>query len=138
MTGGTYGAADALMGIFGLKRTGVAVELPIKTVSEMNARGHWATRAKRMRMARHTAYVLCPAFELPCTVRLVRISSGTLDSDNLTSALKGCRDGVADRLGVADNDPRVQWEYGQERGKRGTYGVRVELTAHSANDDGGV
>lgn len=134
------GAADALMGVFGLKRAGVAVELPVKTVSEMNARGHWSARAKRMKTARRAAFALCPATDLPVTVRLVRLSAGTLDDDNLRSALKGVRDGVADRLGVPDNDPRVRWEYGQEKCKRGAYAVRVELLAAdgaAANDDEG-
>lgn len=120
--------ADALMGVFGLKWGGVAVELPVKTVSEMNQRGHWSARAKRMRTHRRTAYALTPAITaLPAAVRLVRLSAGTLDDDNLRSALKGVRDGVADKLGIADNDPRVRWLYGQERCKRGDHAVRVEL-----------
>lgn len=136
MSGAT---ADALMAVFGLKRAGVAVTLPVKTVSEMNQRGHWSARARRMKSARFAAFALCPAVALPCVVRLVRLSAGELDDDNLRSALKGVRDGVADRLGVPDNDPRVRWEYGQERCKRGTYGVRLELMAADGGDnDGGA
>ncbi len=120
---------DALAGIFGLKRIGVAVELPLKTVSELNgAHGHWAASAARRKKQRRTAMLACPATTLPCVVRLVRLSAGTLDDDNLRAALKSVRDGIADRLGVADNSPLVRWEYGQAKCKRGEYGVRVEIT----------
>lgn len=121
-------AADALMGIFGLKRAGVAVVIPVRTENPLNgSHRHWRVRSAARKRQRHAAYALCPQAALPCTVRLVRLSAGTLDDDNLRAALKAVRDGVADRLGVADNDPRVRWEYGQERCKRGTYGVRLEL-----------
>lgn len=35
--------------------------------------------------------------------------------------------GVADWIGVDDRDPRVRYEYGQDRGKPRHYGVRVEI-----------
>lgn len=120
---------DALAGIFGLKRIGVAVDLPIKTISELNgAHGHWRTVASRRKKQRRTAMLMCPPAALPCVVLLVRVSAGTLDDDNLRAALKSVRDGVADRLGVADNSPLVRWEYGQGKCKRGEFGVRVEIT----------
>lgn len=93
----------------------------------MNVRTHWATRAKRTRTARRTAAALCPPASLPCAVTLTRYSAGTLDDDNLRSALKAVRDGIADRLGVDDNDARVEWKYEQAACKRGTYGVSVEI-----------
>lgn len=103
------------------------VWLPLRTVSEMNVRTHWATRAKRTRTARRTAAALCPAASLPCAVTLTRYSAGTLDDDNLRSALKAVRDGIADRLGVDDASPEVEWKYEQAACKRGTYGVSVEI-----------
>ena len=36
---------------------------------------------------------------------------------------------IADRLGISDNDPRVEWRYAQERGKPKEYAARVEITA---------
>lgn len=121
--------ADALMGIFGLHRAGVAVVLPLKTVSALNgSHSHWRTVATRRKRERRTAMLMCPQTVLPCVVRLVRLSAGTLDDDNLRAALKSVRDGIADRLGVADNSPLVRWDYGQERCKRGEYAVRVEIT----------
>lgn len=104
------------------------VELPIKTVSEMNVRTHWADRAKRMKSHRTAAYLMTAAHPLPCVVTITRLSAGTLDDDNLRSAAKGCRDGIADRLGVNDNDPRVEWRYAQVKVSRGTFGVKVEIT----------
>lgn len=103
------------------------VWLPLRTVSEMNVRTHWSARAKRTRTARRTAAALCPAASLPCVVTLTRYSAGTLDDDNLRSALKAVRDGIADRLGVPDNSPGVRFEYEQAACKRGHYGVSIEI-----------
>lgn len=63
---------------------------------------------------------------LPCVVTITRLAnSNGLDSDNLLSSAKGIRDQIAAWLGVDDRDPRVTWEYAQERAKE--YGVRVEV-----------
>lgn len=106
----------------------MTVILPIKTVSEMNTRTHWAARHTRLSQHRRTARVMVGKHPLPCVVTMVRMSPGTLDDDNLRSALKGTRDGIADALGVQDNDPGIQWRYEQEKVSRGTYGVRVEVS----------
>jgi hypothetical protein len=103
------------------------VWLPLRTVSEMNVRTHWSARAKRMKTARRTAAALCPASALPCTVTMTRHSAGTLDDDNLRSALKGVRDGIADRLGVDDASPAVEWRYEQAKAKRGEYAVHIRI-----------
>lgn len=102
--------------------------LPIATPNPLNgSHRHWSViRAQRARQKR-TAWAMCPSAPLPCVVRLVRLSAGTLDDDNLRAALKAVRDGVAVRLGVDDADPRVAWEYAQERAKRGEQAVRIEI-----------
>lgn len=105
-----------------------ATLIPIRTKSPNGSHGHWRVLANRRKFERGQARLLCPKASVPCTVRLIRLSAGKLDSDNLQSALKGVRDGIADALGVKDNDPRVEWEYGQEPIKRGGYGVVVEVT----------
>lgn len=107
----------------------MSVILPIKTVSEMNQRCHWAERAKRMKSHRTAARLMVPAHPLPCVVTLTRLSAGTLDDDNLRSALKGVRDGVADRLGVDDGVDSVEWRYEQGKVSRGTSAVRVEIAS---------
>jgi hypothetical protein len=61
-------------------------------------------------------------------ILLTRVSAGTLDTDGLAASLKSIRDGLADWLGVADNDPRVTWSYAQRKGKRREYSVEVEIT----------
>jgi hypothetical protein len=66
-------------------------------------------------------------------VTLIRISAGELDDDGLAGALKNVRDEVAAWLGI-DDGPRAHasWRYGQQRGPRGTYAVRIEIEV----DDG--
>jgi len=105
--------------------------LEVKTISEPNARGHWAKRAARARSqrtkARQSAQAAAQAVGLPAVVRLTRFApSNGLDDDNLRGALKAVRDGVADALGIDDRDPRARWEYHQQRGE---YAVMVELEA---------
>lgn len=105
----------------------MTVRLDLRTFGPNGSHGHWATLSRRRKRERFVAAAMCPAAPLPARVRLTRVSAGTLDDDNLRGALKGVRDGVADRLGVKDNDPRVTWEYGQAKGKRGEYAVLVDV-----------
>jgi hypothetical protein len=110
------------------------VTLPIKTVSVANKREHWATRASRAK--RHRGQVWAemryhfgqPNFLSNVRVKLVRIAPRQLDDDNLRSAFKSARDGIADWLKIDDGDPRVTWDYGQERGKPREYAVRIEVS----------
>lgn len=131
-------AADALMAVFGYRPTGVAFEVPVRTVSEANGRDHWRVKAKRVKAQRRAAFAMCPAHPVPCVVRMVRCSAGELDDDNLRGALKAVRDGIADKLGVDDRDPRVRWKYGQAKCKRGEFGVWVEITAGDGPTEGGA
>lgn len=104
--------------------------IPIKTVSEANTYGHWSKRAKRAKAQREAAYLSFTKAELPAlpsVVTLIRVAPRTLDDDNLRGALKACRDGIADRLGVDDADPRVEWRYAQEKGEPKEFGVVVEI-----------
>lgn len=109
----------------------VNLELPIKTVSALNAREHWAKKAKRNKMERSAVYMTLRSLkvreDLPLTARLIRYSCGELDSDNLLSAFKAIRDGIADAYGIKDNDSRIEWQYGQEKCPRGQFLVRIEL-----------
>jgi hypothetical protein len=102
------------------------VELPLRIESCANLREHWAKRANRARSHRLAA-IAVPIHPLPCVVTIVRIAPRELDSDNLASGCKALRDGIADRLGVKDNDPRVVWRYAQARGKPKEYAVRVVI-----------
>ena len=116
----------------------VTIVLPIRTYSELNQRGHWTKRARRFGEQRFIAKTLAreafgyyplshkvPGALSKWAVKLVRVSPGTLDDDNLRGALKAVRDGIADALGVDDGGFCVRWEYHQEKGK--CHEVRVEI-----------
>ena len=106
---------------------GVAVVIPIRTVSALNVREHWRARSQRVRAERReTFYVLKPLHPppSPVVVTMTRLGpSNGLDDDNLRGALKGVRDEIAEWFGIDDRDPRVTWEYGQRRAK--DWGVEV-------------
>jgi len=111
----------------------VAFSLPLRTVSETNAREHWAARAKRAKEQRGIACSFTAfAFEhwgnIPLTITLTRIGPRKLDSDNLAASLKHVRDGIADALGMDDGDERLTWAYAQEKGKEYSVRVRIENT----------
>ena len=108
----------------------IEVLLPIKTVSVMNTREHWSVRARRAKLHRMTAQLALVghvAPGLPVTITMTRISTGTLDGDNLQSGCKAARDGIADWLGADDGDPLVTWVYAQQKGKRAEYGLIVRV-----------
>ena len=110
----------------------ISVTAPIATVSETNRREHWSQRHKRRKAQRQVAHqylnlTITPPPEPPIVVTLTRISPRGLDCDNLRGALKGTRDGVADWLGIDDGDSRIEWRYGQERGKPKEKAVRIEI-----------
>ena len=103
------------------------VELPLRLESVANLREHWACKARRVKSHRMAALAI-PPHTLPCVVTLTRIAPRRLDDDNLRGACKGLRDGIADRLGVKDNDPRVEWRYEQTRSARPKhYAVLVQI-----------
>jgi hypothetical protein len=102
------------------------VELPLRIESTQNKREHWAEKARRTKQQRLAALAV-PTHPLPCRVVLTRVAPRALDDDNCVSGFKALRDGIADRLGVDDKDPRVTWVYRQARGKAKEYAARVEI-----------
>lgn len=108
------------------------IELPLRIESVANKREHWAVKARRTK-AHRLAALAVPAHPLPCVVTLIRVAPRALDGDNLQSGFKALRDGIADRLGVADNDPRVKWQYAQVRGKAKEYAARVRIEPAGTN-----
>lgn len=120
----------------------VTFTIPLKTVSESNFHGSWRARAGRTKKTRHlvglvTSSGLKTQRKLleslgegkKLRVLLVRISPRSLDDDNLRGCLKATRDSVSDALGLPnDRDPRVLWEYGQEKGKPKEYAVRITIS----------
>ena len=95
------------------------MELP----SVANVREHFHARAKRTAAHRGVGHLLAQGIPMPgpnsaFLVVLTRCGPRPLDSDNLASAFKGIRDGVARRIGVDDGDPRITWHYEQFRAKQ--------------------
>ena len=116
-------------------------ELDIKTVSEANSNEHWLKKSKR-----HTAqkWAIKAEFNdktisLPCIVKLSRISPRLLDRhDNLKTSFKWIVDQLAECIirnnepnvpykgaGRYDDDPRIKWDYAQEKGK--PQRIRIEI-----------
>lgn len=94
--------------------------IPVRTKSAANLREHWAVKAKRVVSERQITRLAFPSgvsIFLPAAIRLVRVSPRPLDDDNLRPALKAVRDELARIVGVDDRDPRVDWLYGQMKGK---------------------
>lgn len=111
----------------------IVVDIPVRIISEANSRQHWRKAAARKRVHRMTARTILQMHARPMgeaeqfTITLTRVAPRKLDDDNLASGFKAVRDGVADWLGIDDGSPRIQWRYGQEKGKPGEYAARVEV-----------
>lgn len=107
--------------------------VPVRTNSALNERGSTKWRGARdARVRGKVASSIAATFQAlrikpPCTVVLVRASSGLLDSDNLWGSQKKVRDAVADVLRVDDADPSVTWVVDQVKCARGASGVFVEV-----------
>lgn len=111
----------------------ISVRMDIRAESVNNLREHWRKRAARAKLHRTIAWAdmrradLAPRLMGPVIVTMTRIAPRPLDDDNLRGSLKATRDGIADWLGVPDNDPRVKWEYAQAKGEPKTYAVYVDV-----------
>jgi hypothetical protein len=110
--------------------------LPIKTISEANSSEHWTKKRKRHKSQNLQICLLFieinKSVPLPCLIRLTRLAPRFLDSDNLPVSMKYVRDAIAKeilggKLGQKDSDPRIKWEYAQEKGKTKEYAVRIEI-----------
>jgi len=109
------------------------VALDLFVPSAANLREHWAKKARRVKHERGTALMWLrlhgkfPPWDGRVVVTLTRTGGRNLDSDNLRSAFKAVRDGVADWIGRDDGDERIEWRCEQQvGGKKGTV-IRVAL-----------
>jgi len=129
--------------------TKISWELPINTVSEANCSQHWRAKNKRHQQQQtfvRLSYIAnVKEITLPCTITLTRLSSRFLDGEeNLPMSFKWIKDElgacmfpekvvhyvsksgkIKENKGHADSDPRVIWEYGQEKSK--LKGIRIEI-----------
>lgn len=108
----------------------ICVHVPVNARSTSNLREHHMAKHRRMKTHRQAAHWALKAHRplLPCVVTLTRIGRRRLDAhDNLPSSLKAVVDGIADWLGVRDDDPRIMWKYDQRIGQPG-----VEVAVQTA------
>lgn len=124
-------------------------EIPLKTVSESNCSEHWTAKSKRHQQQQF--FIRClfnkesNEIPMPCEVTLTRISPRMLDAEeNLPMAFKWIKDEIGACLfpdkvvtykkkggkfvknkGHADSDPRVRWNFFQEKGK--SLCIRIEI-----------
>ena len=120
----------------------IRVTLPIRTSNPLNggmALSKWAIFA-RTKERKEQRTITCMAMRgafikewpgLPCVITLTRVApSSGLDDDAIGPALKSCRDGITDALGLKnDRDPMLTWRYQQRRGPRGHYSVEVAIAS---------
>lgn len=101
----------------------LSVEFACPLPSRGNLEKHWRVRATLVTKQRDATMAALKVGSAglrsmptpPLTVVLTRVSGGRIDSDNLSTALKGPRDAVAYWLGVDDGDPAVTWQVRAER-----------------------
>jgi hypothetical protein len=107
--------------------------MPMRVISEANERDSYMARYRRKKAQQEETHVewLRAArgveIPLPCVVRLIRIGPRALDSDNLASGFKACRDQIAREIGVDDGSDQIRFEYAQVAIGRQMYGVKVEV-----------
>lgn len=118
-------------------RDSILVRLPIRLVSEANARGHWSKKYKRGAAQRNAAALtLRPQVQGmtgPWWILITRVAPRRLDSDNLQTSAKAIRDGIAEALGINDgDDSAATWVYDQRKAEMrepwtigGGYGVEI-------------
>jgi hypothetical protein len=111
----------------------------LRTVSETNVTGSPRTRMARRKGQRYATYTwlsrlfVREAITWPAAVvTITRVAPRELDDDNLQSALKSVRDGIADWWDSAykhgdDRQTALIWCYAQKRGKPRQYGVDIVL-----------
>lgn len=110
--------------------TGLRLEIPMQTVSEMNSRDHWRARNQRRVAQRKEIYYewrmnVRRRPSLPCTVRLTRLGPQLLDTDNLAASFKFCRDVIAELIGVDDGSDQIKFVYDQMQSVM--YGIVIEV-----------
>ncbi len=132
--------------------TSVRIEVPYRLQSAANLREHHFEKAARVKEQRQLARMLVegellrakitarfaksavaskPVLWGPVVVVLTRRGKRRLDGhDNLRSAFKAVIDGIADAMGTRDDDPRIEWTYGEQ--EIGEYAIRIEVRKKEA------
>lgn len=108
--------------------------LPILLQSP-NVVEHWTQRHKRNKKIHRILWAKWikekPGILLPCKVILTRLGPRLWDEINNIYSFKGLQDSITQMIfpekarGQGDNDPRITWQYGQQKAK--TKGVRIQI-----------
>lgn len=121
----------------------MSAQIGLRLESTANLREPWQRRAKRAQEHRFFGRALGKAAGARplapgerATITITRVAPRALDDDNLASCAKAVRDGVADALGVPDNDRRLSWAYAQRRGATREYGVEVAIVFACSRESG--
>ena len=130
----------------------VRIEIAYRLQSAANLREHHFAKAARSKEQRQLARMhlegallgakitarfakgkdaSTPVLWGPVVVVLTRRGKRRLDGhDNLRSAFKNVVDGIADAMGTRDDDPRIEWTYGEQ--EIGEYAIRIEVRKKEA------
>ena len=113
------------------------IKIPLKLESEANSNDHWTRKSKRHKKQKFVVTAYLKAYldkkHVPCKVLLTRYSPRSYDDDNVVTAFKYVRDAVSEylldckRAGRADNDPRIKWDYAQEKTKDAEHYITIEV-----------
>jgi crossover junction endodeoxyribonuclease RusA len=110
---------------------------PSSTLSP-NARTHWRAKAPVTKSARHTAWALAreagahkmpPDTLLTVAMTFHKPDRRRRDGDNLISATKAARDGIADAFGVDDSRFTLAFAFAPDVRPGGAVAVTVEVVA---------
>ena len=115
--------------------TTICLEIPIRTVSEMNCQEHWTKKHTRHKRQKYFVQMALRSSLLnvhpPCHIVITRMSPMTMDFDNLVCSQKYVVDAICDLLnpglaaGRADGDERIKVDYAQEKSK--IHAIRVNI-----------
>lgn len=101
---------------------------PVKSTA--NLREHWRAKSKRVIIERDGAFYATKQAGAPMgfagTITFTRYGWQPMDDDNLRSACKALRDGIAKAIGVDDGSKTLEWRYEHIHG-RPTMVVSMEL-----------
>ena len=109
----------------------IATVIPMRLVNELNDHKHWRQRAGRAKAQRYVVANFlrrfrAPGLELPVTVRMVRRSPKSYDTDGTVASFKFVRDAVAEWMSRDDSPGAgVEWTYAWERST--VYEIRIEI-----------
>lgn len=120
-----------------LPKPSVTLTVPIHLANEANSREHWHKKAKRHTQQKFLTTIFLKSEDMPpgppWHITFTCVSPRKYDSDNLIYNFKWIRDAISEYLlnethaGRADNDPRLSWEYNQEKGDVKEHKIVIQI-----------